>query len=128
VSLGVITMHIDVLCAHIAHDESEDMPRSKKENSFTADGHRQGTLTMDSPCPSVPGPIPTPDPPLPPDPSPFPGPPLPEPVPTPKPPQPPDPSPFPGPPITICQFTHLLTYYPALFMTVLCKYPQSTFS
>jgi hypothetical protein len=33
-------------------------------------------MTMDSPCPSLPGPTPTPDPPLPPDPSPFPGPPV----------------------------------------------------
>jgi len=89
----------------VAHHESEDMPHSNQENSFPAGGSRQGELTMDSPCPSLPGPPPTPDPPLPPDPSPFPGPPLPEPVPTPKPPQPPDPSPFPGPPITIGQFT-----------------------
>ena len=70
-----------------------------------ADASRQGELTMDSPCPSLPRPTPTPDPPLPPDPSPFPGPPLPEPPPTPNPPLPPDPSPFPGPPITIGQFT-----------------------
>ena len=41
-----------------------------------ADASRQAELTMDSPCPSLPGPNPTPDPPLPPDPSPFPGPPI----------------------------------------------------
>jgi hypothetical protein len=95
-----------VYAQKVGPDGSEDKARSNQENSFTADGHRQGELTMDSSCPSLSGPIPTPDPPLPPDPSPFPGPPLPEPVPTPQPPQSPDPSPFPGPPITICQFTH----------------------
>jgi len=68
---------------------------------------RQNDLAMDSPCPSLPGPIPTPDPPLPPDPSPFPGPPLPKPAPTPHPPQPPDPSPFPGPPVTIASSSSL---------------------
>lgn len=75
-----------VYAQKVTYDESEDLPRSKQKNSFTVDGSRQGELTMNSPCPSLPGPIPTPDPPL-----------------------PPDPSPFPGPPVTICQFTHLLS-------------------